>query len=446
MLTLLFAAAVLIALWWMVLHRPAAVLAAFFLLFSLVTRTLSLIYVDLAGPIYSEQLDSMVGGAASMPLFACSVLVVMAGVSYVFRPSRMAHIALPMSRMDVGRDWVSTLVYVLTFLFVLVLYVDMVIRSPIPLLAGIDRLEYNENLAGPFHHFLLSRGFLLAGVMGMMFVRPRLTGRDFDFPFLALYLAICAYFALTGNRFSAFYSFSSFFLLPLAAMPALSSSRRLPSAPHRSMWRRLFCSRISIGVSLIAGLLGIAWLILNSVVNVRAYDDPFNLIFQRLLVQPVELWWSTWHDLDAGVGSFPISVWEALFVDPIDPERNTSIQMLMVQNLGWERATQLIEMGQQYAGGYPEVLVELFGSWLALLIAFLVSVLAAVLLRMVVVGTCEGRFLTAFMALYVYFGFSLLYISGMLNFLVAWTFWMKIGVLTAVYVLEMRYHYRTSPG
>ena len=39
---------------WMLRCRTAAAIAAAFILFSLVTRTLSLAFVDLAGPVYSD--------------------------------------------------------------------------------------------------------------------------------------------------------------------------------------------------------------------------------------------------------------------------------------------------------------------------------------------------------------------------------------------------------
>lgn len=436
MLSLASAIAVFATLSWMALYRRAAVFASVFLLFSLATRTLSLTYVDLAGPLYSEQLDLMIGGDTSMPLFACSVLIPILVLSYVFRPAAMQRIAVWPRQHPAGRDRVAALVLLFSGLFIAALYGDMITRGPIPLFADIDRLEYNAQMAGPLHRFVFDFFFLLAGLLGMMLVRPRVAGRDFDFAFLVLYLAMVVYFALTGNRFSVFYSFTSFFVLPLAAVPALSSCGRLPPAPHRSPWKRLLCSPVAVWSTLIVGLIGIAGLVLNSVMYVRAYDDPFALLAQRILVQPVELWWATWHDLKVGIRTDSQLIWEALFGEPIDPTRNTSIQMLMLKFLGWERTTQLLEMGQQYAGGYPEVLFDLFGPWLALPVALLFSVPTALLLRLVVVSTGEGRILTALMSLYVYFGFSLLYIGGMLSFLTVWTFWVKITLLAVVYWFE----------
>ena len=440
MLTVLFAFAVLWGLRLLVRYRTAAALAATFLLFSFFTRTLSLAYVDIAGPLYSEQLDRMVGGAPSMPLFATSVLVLMAALAYVFRPAVLAKVRMPLSLQRRRTDVTRLILLFIAVTFVMSLYVDMLRRGVVPLLAGMDRLEYNANIAGPLHEWLAEMGFLLAGTLGAGFCLPRLQGRDFDARFLALYLLVLMYFALTGNRFSALYSFTSFFVLPLAAVPAMASVGLLPPAPAGLLWQRLTYSNTALQFAIGFGVLGVVILLLHSIINVRGYEDPVELLMQRTLIQPVELWWATWDNLGKyWIGSFE-EVWTDLFRYPIDPTRNTSMQMLMLRNLGYDRAKELLDMGQQYTGGYPEVLFELLGPWLALPVAVGFSVPTAILLRMCVLAVCERRLLTAFMAMYVFFGFSLLFIGGMLNFLLAWTFWVKIAVLGVVYIVERRFY------
>lgn len=440
MLTVLFAFAVLWVLRYLIKHRMAAVLAAAFLLFSLVTRTLSLIYVDLAGPLYSEQLDRMVGGASSMPLFAASILLLMAALAYVFRPAALQQVRVPQRPAGRRIDVAGHVLFAIAVVFVVSLYGDMLGRGVVPLLSAMDRLEYNAKVAGPLHGWLVEMGFMLAGTLGAGFCMPRLQGRDFDFRFLALFLLVLTYFALTGNRFSAFYSFTSFFILPLAAVPAMASVGLLPPHPSRSIWKRFVFSKTALLMAISVCVFGILSLLLHSVITVRGYDDPVEQLTQRALIQPVELWWITWNDLDRyWSGSFD-EAWTDLFTNPIDPTRNTSMQMLMLRNLGYGRTQELLDMGQQYTGGYPEVLFELLGPWLALPAALTFSVPTAILLRMCVLAVCERRLLTAFMAMYVFFGFSLLFIGGMLNFLVPWTFWAKVTILCLVYIVERLFH------
>lgn len=438
MLTMAFLIGVIAVLAWMTCHRTAAVVAAIFLLFSLITRMLSLAFVDLGEPIYSEQLDTIIGGKQSLPAFACSVLILLGCLTYAFRPAAFARVSPPACPGANRRDGIRTLMLLVTVTFLAALYADMLSRGLVPLLMDMDRLEYNVEYAGPLHGALLDYGFLFAGVLGAMFVRPRIVGREFDGVFFALYAAVLAYFVLTGNRFSSFYSFTSFFVIPLACLPALASAGKLPPPPPRRIAVRIVYSPWTLMFLLASGVIGLAALIVHSVVNVRDYDDPMNQLIQRVLVQPVELWWVTWRELGT-VYQMPFAqVWELLFSNPIDADRNTSIQMLMVKNVGYERARELLNMGQQYTGGYPEVLFELLGPWFALPAALVLIVPSVLILRLTVVAVCEDRLLTAFMALYVYFGFSLLFIGGMLNFLTVWSFWAKIAALAFVYVLEQR--------
>lgn len=432
--------AVLWGLRFLIRHRTAAALAATFLLFSLVTRTLSLVYVDLAGPFYSDQLGTLVGGAPSMPLFATTVLLLMATLVYVFRPAQLAQVRIPLRPVGRRIDMSANMIFVFSVVLVVFLYGDMFGRGVIPLFSGMDRLEYNQSIAGPLHNWLGEMGFLLASAIGIGFCMPRLQGRDFSIRFLALYILVITYFALTGNRFSALYSFTSFFLVPIAAVPAMASVGLLLPPPERPLWRRFLFSKSSMLIAVGFGTLLTVILLLHSVINVRGYDNPFEQLMERTLIQPVELWWATWDNLDRyWSGSFD-EAWVDLFTNSLDPTRNTSMQMLMLRNLGQSRTQELLDMGQQYTGGYPEVLFELLGPFLALPAVLAFSIPTALLLRICILAVCERRHLTALMAVYVFYGFSLLFIGGMLNFLFVWTYWAKVAALCVVYVFERSLH------
>ena len=56
---------------------------------------------------------------------------------------------------------------------------------------------------------------------GVMFAAERLRNRRIDIRYLGMLGLLMLYMFLTGNRFSAFYSFGSFFVIPLAAAIAV---------------------------------------------------------------------------------------------------------------------------------------------------------------------------------------------------------------------------------
>ncbi len=440
MATLVFALLVLGLFGWMLKARRTAAIAAVFLLFSLITRTAALIYVDLGGPMYSDQLEFFVGGGSSMPLFASSVLVFLVPLAFLFRPAAMRkglQVARP--KRLYNPVVVSGLLLNGIVLFLAATYADMLMRGPVPLLVGMDRLEYNNNIAGPLHDVLNDHGFAIAFLLGLSFVMPRLAGGDFRPKAFAVYLLVLVYHALTGNRFSAFYAFTSFFVIPLAAVASRSASGRLAPAPaQRSGLIAFLVSPSARVLVLMVGAAGLIGLLINSVVNVRAYDDPANLFFQRIVVQPVELWWATFAELDTQPPNSLEAAWNALFVDPIDPTRNTSVRLLMINSLGFDRALELAEFGTQFAGGYPEIFFELLGTWFALPAALVFGIVTAWLLRIVVRATSLGRLGSATCGVYVFYGFTLLYIGGMLNFLLVWTYWVKCAALLIFMLLERR--------
>lgn len=436
MITVVGAGAVLVAFLALLRLNRAAALAGFFLLFSLLTRTVALTYVDLAGPIYAVELEDDVGGGPSMPLFATAVLAFIVPLTILFRPSKLEMLLRSGRVMSNMHRGLANLVFVLVSIFVIALYVDMLWRETIPLFQGIDRLDYNRYFAGPIHPFAFDFGFLLATLIGTMMVYPRVRGREFDFRFLAIYVAVITYYALTGNRFSAFYSFTSFFVIPIAAVPMLAQLGYLPAAPkRRTFFARVLVARTTVVVAISLLGLALAELLAYSLTSVRGYDDPADQFLQRSVVQPVQLWWMTWHGLSESSTNAGLA-WDAAFLNPLDPTRNTSIQALMIKNLGGARAGELLDNGQQYAGGYPEILFELLGPITALAVALAFGIATAWLLRLIVLSVVRGHLLTAVLATYVFFGFSLLYIGGMLNFLLAWTFWMKCFALTVAAHLE----------
>ena len=62
--------------------------------------------------------------------------------------------------------------------------------------------------------------------------------------------------------------------------------------------------------------------------------------------------------------------------------------------------------------------------------------IAAGLTALIVKGLIQGRYASAFLAFYVLYGFYVMYIGGMLNFVATPTYWLKIGALIAALALE----------
>ena len=415
--------------------RRAAAVAGFFILFSLGTRVLAASYVDLAGPIYALELDRYIGGGQITAPFAPFILVVIAALAFVFRPKILRRLLSGGEATSIYGAEAESVLFLAICAFVGVLYLEMLIVGPIPLFAGIDRITYDQTIGGPIHGLVMGNGAVFAFLIGAMFVLPRLRGGQFDFRYVAVFGAMMVYFGLTGNRFSIFYRDTSFLLMAIAAVPAVGAAG-WALGEGRSGFARFLTSRAAVAATVLMATAAVGMLLFNSFYNVRGYRNADEQFQQRSLVQPIELWATALDRLQQRGGEPSPATWHDTFVDPIDPSRNTTVQALMIQDLGYSRAYELLEAGQQYAGGYPEILLELIGYWPGLLFALIFALVSAWLLRFAVVSLSTGRLLTSLVAIYVYFGTSLLYIGGMLNFVFAATYWVKIAVLVALHFFE----------
>lgn len=437
MLSLLILFAVVIFCFVMLRYSTAAMLSSAFILLVLLPRLVSTAYIDVAGPLYAVQLFRQIGGIGSaMPIITVFIMLVMVILWFVFRRSKVKKLLSKQTHFSIYQKFMLNCMFVFYLVYVFALYVELLMRGNIPLFTHLERYQYADLVAGPFYHITIVYGFLLGSGIGLGFVYPRLHGKQFDFRFIFILPLFFAYFVLTGHRFSAFFGYTAFFLLTFSSYFMMKQSSTLPPLYSRErIVLRLMKSKFSIWVIGLFLLLTISGVLYNSMVNVRAYDFPLEMLIQRILIQPAELWWDSWYRIFHQDDFTPGFAWYLMFEDPFDDERNTGIQYLMVKSLGFDLAESILIQGAQYAGGYPEVLLELFG-WGSVPVAFIFAVVTALLIRKVNVSVCQGQFLTAILSVYVYYGFTLLYVGGMLNFLLVFSFWLKIVALIIVSYLE----------
>jgi hypothetical protein len=479
---------------WLCLRRTGVAIALCFLLVGFVWRLVGAAYLDVAGPLYSYEADMMVGGdslAANMfgALIALTVLVMV----LVIRPGVFDRAIASLQPLAQARRGLSLgdLVFGASALFVIALFVDMFRIGVIPMLDCIERYEYLSSYAGPFHKALFKYGSLIALQMGTFAVYPRLLGGRYDWRFVALVAALFVYLPLTGNRFSGFYSLTLFFLTPFCLVWLLRSNPRFAAAASaggsaskgkRILWVAVAASGAAI----------VAVSLLHSYANVRyeksacaryeeqlreagqqqitpadrargmkplpppARNRPAVLddidagetisrfvspevqrrFTQRILVQPIHLYFMTSERVINLRDWKPDAALDFIFDPELKAEGNRSIRFLMSRTLPTERAAFLESVGNQFAGGYPEVLLELAGPWGSWVLVLAFAAVTAWLLRLWMLAVLRGRFLTAFFAAYVYYAFVVMYVGGMLNFLIVWTFWAKVSLLVLFAWLE----------
>jgi Family of unknown function (DUF6418) len=425
------------ALVWLAVSRPALCLLIFFFLMAFSWRLLSVSYIDLFGPVFSDQLEREVGpGASALPM-AVSQAMVLVAMLFSFRRHRIERLFAATdhglaARLPPGRVSLSDLAFWAVAVFVVALLIELVWRGPIPLFASIERVEYARTYGGPLHHRLLEWGPMLAFQLGVFFSAPLLHNRWPDLRFGALLAALILYLLLAGHRFSALYAYGSFFVMPLGAIllwyganpPAVRNPR------SRAILRWLAVAGVVLAILMVIA-------VTYSYIFVRGSgEDLFAKLSQRILVQQGEMWWMTYERV------FVRGYWDGaaaaykLFIDPFDPSKNSTMQFLMEQSLPMERARAIIAQGVAYTGGWPEVFFELAGPIGGFLLVALSAILLSEFMYLVMRCIVQERYATCFFLTPILFALSITVVSGMVNSFIQTTFAIKVIAALVAYVVE----------
>jgi hypothetical protein len=424
-------------------YRPVILIGFFFILFTLVWRTAATMFIDLAGPVLSSQTDRYVGPGMATPVHVLAYFVTLAPFFFLLRPAAVQHWLhdADRERAAPGTITLSGMTVVVSFIFLGCLYVDLIRIGSIPLFARLERFVYTAQYAGAAHRWLILYGNFVTFWWGVMFAAERLRNRRIDIRYLVMLGILMVYMFLTGNRFSAFYSFCSFFVIPLAGVIAVDIRDNRSAVPF-SWVGRTFRRRELIAFGAVAVLAAIASAvgIYNNLANVRQFqgDEILSQFWERLLVQPSELGWISYERIFNFGQWQPDRVFDFLFQAPLDASKNTTPQFLMLETIGEPRTYEHISGGFQFAGGFPEIFFELFGPLYAWPFIFGAGYIAAGLTAVVVKGVIQGRYASAFLSLYVLFGFYVMYIGGMLNFIMTPLYWIKIAALAIALLMEAR--------
>ena len=341
MLCIVAVALVLAAMGRIATSRPGLLLILFFFFSAFAWRLLSVLYIDVFGPIYSEQLERKLGpGLAVLPLAASQGLVI-AAVLFSFRPQRLLALSdksvIRLSALLKAGNWnLADLAFRVVGLFVLALWVELLVRGHVPLVAGLERFDYARLYAGPLHQRLMEWGPMLAFQLGVLLSLPALHGKRLDRRFGALLAVLMLYLFAVGHRFSSFYLYLSFFMIPTGAM--LLGRQFTDQISLAKLLRGIWLP--ALGFTLLVGL---ALIYSYVVVRGAEVDAVETKLVQRILVQQGEMWWMTYErvflrgDWDSGLAFFK------LFVSPFNPNRNSTMQFLMELGLPLDRAHFILQ-------------------------------------------------------------------------------------------------------
>ena len=425
---------------WIAVKRPWLGMIFFLVLFAFAWRLVSVLYIDVFGPLFSEQLALEIGPGISTVPIAVSQGIVIIALLFSFRQQRVLRLfsrdgSALASRLPSGRFSFADLAFLAAALFVVALCVELLLRGPIPLFAGIERFDYTRLYGGSLHRRLLEWGPMLALQLGIFFAIPLLHDRPSDRRFGALFGTLILYLFLAGHRFSSLYVYSAFFVMPIGAV-MVGGQAKFPSQGNGTS-RKVLRYLAAAGVVL---LLLIAIAVTYSYVVVRGEGgEILSKLSQRILVQQGEMWWMTYERV------FLHNEWSGshaaykLFIAPFDPARNTTMQFLMELALPLQRAHRIIALGSAYAGGWPEVFFELGGPIGGFVLVALSAIIFSEFMFLMTRCIIQERFATCFFLTPIMFALSITIVSGMVNSFIQVTFLVKVAVALVAYITEDRW-------
>lgn len=434
---LLCGASFLLFLCYLAARHPVVFVSFFFIIFTLAWRMSATMFIDLKGPVYSSQLERTVGPGTATVIHSLAYFLTLLPFLYFFRRSVLEQwrIDAVRHRSVPGTISLADVTFIGSIVFIGLLFFDLVYGGSIPLFDRIERFNY---AGGGAHRWLFRYGNFLTFWWGTIFAASRIRHGHPDWRMLGLLAATAAYAFLTGNRFSAFYSHISFFVAPWAAVLVLQQTSGATTFSWITRNFTLRASRLAI-LALAVALAGtVAFAIYNNLANVRGFREGqiWRQAFDRILIQPSEVGWASFERVFLAQQSDPQFVFWFLFQEPIAALRNTSIQYLMFASIGEPRTSAHILKGFQFAGGFPEIFFELFGIYMAWPFLLGAGCISAALTAIMVRSVIRGRFASAFLSVYVLYGFYVMYIGGLLNFVMPLTYWLKIAALIAALTAE----------
>jgi hypothetical protein len=427
---------------WIALRRNYLLYFLFLILVAWAWRFASVLYIDEQGPIYAIELFRDIGGGHSGGTLLISYLIALGTICFVLRPAALAPALLrlpttPSSAQTQALLRISNAVFYCGLAFLVILFLDMLRIGTIPVLAGLERHDYTRDLAGAFHRAFVEQGHILSFYLGLFYAARVHHRGSPDNRFLYLLIGSYVYLFLAGNRFSAYYANTSFFLMPWAAVALRRRMGVLPERGARLHARKLWVRIVQL-TTVVAGVILVAFGLYRSYNFTRDLAPGLaRAAFEhRIFVQQGELW-VTSHERVFQQGRVDSRhAFNRLFVEPVgEPGRNTTAPFLMELDIG-DAAFDVVATGTHYSGGYPEVLFELLGPLGGLLTIGIMAFILAQLLRILIHSILYERYLTVFFTFYVMYAFYLFHGSGMLNFLVNPKFWLKVSAFAAWLLFE----------
>ncbi len=441
----------LVGIIWLCVKRPTMALILNSLLFIFLTKLLSAIYVGDDQAYFSSESElEILSSPLALNIYGLSLALTF---FVIFKAINFQKINCSYKDLNLEiYQWAGKFFFISLFIFIGFLFYDLFNIGLIPAFDCIERYDYLRNYANASHKFLIKYLPMISFSIGLYYVHLK-SLKKFNLIHLFPILLFFVYLLLTSNRFSAFFQVLSFSVIPISIY-YFHNKINPRIIIRKSIIKILFTSFL---VFIFLGLLNSYVLqrdqnskcyissqnnqqMPNSIKNFKIDKEIFNRVKEKIvyrsLIQPLDLYLLTFHRIVAIKDWKPEQAFSIVFdIDKVF-EGNRSIRYLMNINLDKERSLFLEKIHNQFGGGYPEILIELFGIWGMWPAIILFAYITGMLIRKLIYTIRDQHFFSSFLTFYIFYAFFNFYVGGMINFLIAWTFWIKVFALFLALKIE----------
>jgi hypothetical protein len=399
-----------------ILNKRADVLFLLvFPLFFQFGKLISIIYIDIYGPIdVLESSITTVGIKNGSLSISISLLLFLIPTALILTRKENQNLKINSYSEIEGNFFISIL-----FLIVIMIFLDAIYAQNFPLLNRDLRFNYNYYFFD-FHKLTNEKIFLLAFIAGSIFVSNK-KNKILIYINLLLISLLLIYFVLFSHRFSVFFRFFCFFML--AIYPFIYTILKSKNFIEKNIF---FTKIFSIFLIPIVILIFIN---LNFI-NLTKFNK-LNKFKDRVLVKPSETY-SIMNDRNRfkKKSSFDKSLFSK--------SGNASIDYIFKKI---NKTNDLRLQNKQMSGGYPEIFYVTLGKNLSHGLILLFSIIYILIARKIRNLILNEEYLISIFYIYFFYTMSIFFVSGFFQFIFNYLFWIKVFFAFGFEYFYKKYRY-----
>jgi hypothetical protein len=389
----------------------------FFIYFSLAIRFFQLVYIDIAGPFYSIELNREIGifpFAEFLFLLLYFPLIYFAN-KIKYYPSKRILLISP--RRNIPLKIIETL-----FLsFLICLYFSLFVNYQIPLFNNIDRIEFNKISTNSIHEIFRSQFYLVISVLFYLFYYYKIYYKKYSLFYVGIFLLILMYCFLTGNRWSIFFTLFAFFLFVRAFFVGCQIQ------VSNNIILRVKNSKFLISFFLLLLLFAIGNVLYTSFTLVRGYENVAEVFFNRAVLENVGVFQSLYDN-----ENFEFNILSYFDFIPIDEKKSKAMQFLMSELSNDNNYINQIEGGQVFSGGFPDFLFYV-SNYFAFIPIILISFLFSLFIKLMLKDLVKTNIILFLLGIQCVFPFFLFFTSGFVDFFTNPVWYLKLFLFVILY-------------